>query len=87
MRLRGATMEDFKGAKVPVTLHLTAEAAEILNQYASERNKGRFVSALLLAQREAATREVANVTPSPAPSSVATKPTATLSRRNRKKRR
>lgn len=37
--------------KVPVTLHLTAEAAHILLQYAGERNRGFFVSQLLVEQR------------------------------------
>ena len=37
---------------VKVTLHLSPEAARILHQYAGERNRGFFVSQLLLAQRE-----------------------------------
>lgn len=44
-------MEDFTSPKVPVTMHLTEEAAKILYQYAGERNKGRFVSQLILEQR------------------------------------
>lgn len=44
-------MEDFNAPKVPVTMHLTEEAAKILYQYAGERNKGRFVSQLILEQR------------------------------------
>lgn len=37
--------------KVPVTLHLTVEAANILLQYAGERNRGFFISQLLVEQR------------------------------------
>lgn len=37
---------------VKVTLHLSPEAARILHQYAGERNRGYFVSQLLLAQRQ-----------------------------------
>lgn len=37
---------------VKVTLHLTPEAARILQQYAGERNRGFFVSQLLLSQRK-----------------------------------
>jgi len=36
---------------VKVTLHLTPEAARILHQYAGDRNRGFFVSQLLVAQR------------------------------------
>jgi len=45
-------METWKEETVPVTLHLTAEAARILHQYAGERSRGKFVSALLVAQRQ-----------------------------------
>ena len=44
-------MEDFNAPKVAVTMHLTEEAAKLLYQYAGERNKGRFVSQLILEQR------------------------------------
>lgn len=44
-------MEDFNAPKVAVTLHLTEEAARILHDYAGERNRGRFISQLLVAQR------------------------------------
>jgi len=44
-------MEDFNARKVPVTIHLTEEAAKILYQYAGERNRGRFLSELLVQQR------------------------------------
>ena len=42
---------DWKKVTVPVTLHLTEEAAKILYDYAVERSRGKFVSALLVAQR------------------------------------
>ena len=42
---------DWKKVTVPVTLHLTDEAAKILYDYAGERSRGKFVSALLVAQR------------------------------------
>lgn len=45
-------MEDWKVENVSVNLHLTPEAAKILRQYAGERNRGKFVSQLLMAQRE-----------------------------------
>ena len=44
-------MEDFNAPKVAVTMHLTEEAAKLLYQYAGERNKGRFVTQLILEQR------------------------------------
>jgi hypothetical protein len=44
-------VEDYNVEKVPVTLHLTPDAARILRQYAGERNRGRFVSDLLVQQR------------------------------------
>lgn len=37
---------------VKVTVHLSAEAARILEQYAGERSKGRFLSALLVDLRK-----------------------------------
>lgn len=37
--------------KVPVTVHLTPEAAKTLLQYAGPRNRGRFLSDLIMAQR------------------------------------
>jgi hypothetical protein len=36
---------------IKVTLHLTPEAAHILHQYAGDRNRGYFVSQMLLEQR------------------------------------
>ena len=45
-------MEEWKVQNVAVNLHLTPEAGAILNQYASQRNRGMFVSRLLIAQRE-----------------------------------
>jgi len=42
---------DWKKPTVPVTVHLTDEAAKILLDYAGERSRGRFLSALLVAQR------------------------------------
>lgn len=44
-------MEDWKVEKVPVTLHLTPEAARTLLAYAGERNRGWFVSQLIMQQR------------------------------------
>lgn len=41
----------WKKVTVPVTLHLTEEAARILYDYAGDRNRGKFISALLVAQR------------------------------------
>jgi len=38
---------------VKVTLHLSAEAAKILYDYAGDRNRGYFISQLLIAQRRA----------------------------------
>lgn len=43
--------------KVKVTVHLTAEAAGILRDYASERSRGMFLSQLLVAQRVADDKE------------------------------
>lgn len=37
---------------VKVTLHLSPEAAEILRQYAGERNRGYWLSQVILAQRQ-----------------------------------
>ena len=45
-------MEDWKVEKVPVTVHLTREAAAILYQYAGERNRGYFLSQMLVALRQ-----------------------------------
>lgn len=45
-------MEEWNVPKVSVNLHLTPEAAEILRQYAGDRNRGKFVSQLLIAQRQ-----------------------------------
>jgi hypothetical protein len=42
---------------VTVNLNLTPEAAVILKQYAGERNRGRFVSELLVQQRKRDERE------------------------------
>lgn len=44
-------VQDWKVENVPVTLHLTPEAARILYDYAGERSRGKFVSALLVQQR------------------------------------
>ena len=45
-------MEEWKVQNVSVNLHLTPEAAEILREYAGDRNRGKFVSQLLVAQRQ-----------------------------------
>jgi len=45
-------MEEWNVPNVSVNLHLTPEAAEILRQYAGDRNRGKFVSQLLIAQRQ-----------------------------------
>lgn len=37
--------------KVKLTVHVTAEAAGILFAYAGDRNRGEFLSQLLIAQR------------------------------------
>ena len=37
--------------KVAVTVHLTPEAAATLRAYAGERNRGRFLSDLIMEQR------------------------------------
>jgi len=42
---------DWKPVTVPVTVRLTDEAAKILYDYAGERGRGKFLSALLVAQR------------------------------------
>jgi len=52
---------DWKKVKVPVTVHLTEEAAQILYQYAGERGKGEFLSALLVAQRRQDDAEAARI--------------------------
>lgn len=44
-------MQNYNAEKVVVTLSLTAEAADVLRQYAGERNRGRFLSDLIMAQR------------------------------------
>ena len=44
-------MQDYNVEKVPVTVHLTAEAARTLLAYAGERNRGRFLSDLIMEQR------------------------------------
>lgn len=44
-------LREWKVVTVPVTLHLTEEAAQILYDYAGERSRGKFISALLVAQR------------------------------------
>jgi len=46
------TVESWKPDNVPVTLHISREAAEILYQYAGERNRGRFVTHLLLEKKK-----------------------------------
>lgn len=44
-------MKDYNVEKVPVTVHLTPEAARALYAYAGERNRGRFLSDLIMEQR------------------------------------
>ena len=44
-------MQNYNAEKVVVTLSLTAEAADVLRQYAGERNRGRFLSDLIMEQR------------------------------------
>ena len=51
-------MENWNEPNVVVNLSLTPEAARILNQYAGERSRGKFVSALLVAQRQQDEKEV-----------------------------
>ncbi len=45
-------MEDWKVPNVSVNLHLTPDAARILSEYASQRNRGQFISQLLILQRQ-----------------------------------
>jgi hypothetical protein len=45
-------LENWNEENVTVNLSLTPEAARILSQYAGERSRGKFVSALLVAQRQ-----------------------------------
>lgn len=52
---------NWKKVKVPVTVHLTEEAALILHQYAGDRGKGDFLSALLVAQRRYDDLEIARI--------------------------
>ncbi len=73
------SLYDWKNVTVPVTLHLTPEAAQILYDYAGERSRGKFISALLVAQRRqddveaerlraAAVRDLQKTSAPPAPS-------------------
>jgi hypothetical protein len=44
-------MKNYNAEKVAVTVHLTEEAARALYAYAGERNRGRFLSDLIMEQR------------------------------------
>ena len=44
-------MENYNAEKVAITVHLTVEAAKTLYAYAGERNRGRFLSDLIMEQR------------------------------------
>jgi hypothetical protein len=44
-------MQNYNANKVAVTVHLTEEAARTLLAYAGERNRGRFLSELIMEQR------------------------------------
>ena len=54
-------MENWNEPNVVVNLSLTPEAARILNQYAGERSRGKFVSALLVAQRQQDEKEAQRI--------------------------
>lgn len=64
-------MENYNAEKVKVTVNLTAEAAQLLYQYAGERNRGRFLSDLIMNQRRIDDAERARIraeTPPPSAS-------------------